>query len=170
MADTVTTLPATPAPTDTTNKVKTGSRYATVFGMGSMAIFMFLGTFPPDQQASILKSANVMYESLRTFIGAAADIWFIVFPVIAIWLGKMGVDAGGIGNAVNRVFALAKGGNLEAKLALVNAASSPQIGTRAIVNPELAPLAASANNVVATPSAVTQSMPQNPASPQNPVS
>jgi hypothetical protein len=157
-----TTTANLPAPTDTTNKVKTGSRYATVFSMGGMAIFMFLGTFSPDQQASILESANLMYESLRTFIGAAADIWFIVFPVIAAVLTKWGIDAGGIGNAVNRVFALAKAGNLEAKVALVNAASSPDIGSRGVVNAELAPLAATSGNVVSTPAALPPA-PPNPA-------
>lgn len=163
MADTTNNLPAVvPAPTDTTNKVKTGGRYATVFGMGSVAIFMFLGTFPPDQQTEVLKSANVMYESLRSFIGAAADIWFIVFPGLAIWLTKMGIDAGAIGNAVNRVFALAKAGNLEAKVALVNAAGSPDIGSRGVVNAELAPLAATSGNVVATPAALPPA-PPNPA-------
>lgn len=165
MADS-TTVPAKPA-TDTTNKVKTGSRYATVFVMGNAAIFMFLGTLPPDQQAEVLKSANVMYESLQSFIGAAANIWFIVFPVIAGILTKWGIDAGAIGNAVNRVFALAKAGNLEAKVALVNAASSPAIGTQAIVNPELAPLGATANNVVVSPAAVPVSLPQNPAPASN---
>jgi hypothetical protein len=156
------TVPAKPA-TDTTNSAKTASRYAGVFSLGSVGIFMFLGTFPPDQQTAILKSANVMYESLRTFVGAAADIWFIVFPVVAIWLAKMGIDAGKVQNVMARVFALAKSGNLEAKVAIVNAASSKEIGTQAIINPELAPLAATSTNVVATPAAVPAALPQNPA-------
>lgn len=149
MADTTSSTPA-PA-TDTANKVKTGSRYATVFGLGGTALFMALGTFTPDQQADILKSAHVMYESLRTFIGAAANIWFIVFPALAILLAKWGIDAGGIGKAVDRVFALAKAGNLEAKIALVNAAASPDIGSQGVVNKELAANPATAGNVVAAP-------------------
>ena len=153
------------APSDTKNSVKTASRYAGVVSLGSVGVFMFLGTFSPEQQTQILHSANIMYTSLQAFVGAAADIWFIVFPVIAIWLGKMGIDSGKIDNVVNRVFDLAKAGNLEAKVALVNAASSPAIGTQALVNPELAPLPSTAGNVVATPAAVSLVVPQNPAPP-----
>lgn len=149
--------------TETSNSVKTGGRYAAVFAMGSAGVFMFLGTFPPEQQAEVLKSASVMYESLKSFVGAAANIWFIVFPAIAVWLGKIGIDAGKIGNAVGRVFAMAKAGNLDAKVALVSAASSPAIGTQALINPELAPLPSTPANVVVSPEAVSTVVPQNPA-------
>ena len=64
---------------------------------------------------------------------------------------------------MDNIFALAKAGNVQAKVAIVNAAASPAIGTQAIVNPELAPLGATAGNVVSTPAAVTQALPQNPA-------
>lgn len=161
MADT-TNIPAKPA-TDTKNSVATASRYAGVFSLGSVGVFMFLGTFSPDQQTQILHSANVMYTSLQAFVGAAADIWFIVFPVVAIWLGKMGIDSGKIGNVVNRVFALAKAGNLEAKVALVSAASSRDIGTQAIINPTLAPLAETPANVVVSAAAATATTAVNPA-------
>lgn len=164
MSDTATTASnSAAAPSNTKNAVTIASRYAGVFGLGSVGVFMFLGTFTPDQQTQILHSAHVMYTSLQTFVGAAADIWFIVFPAIAVWLTKIGIDSGKIGNVVNRIFDLARAGNLEAKVALVNAASSPEIGTQAIVNPELAPLAATAGNVVSTPAAVPAALPQNPA-------
>jgi hypothetical protein len=111
----------------------------------------------------ILKSANTIYNSTRDIVGAAANVWYIVFPIVALYLGKLGVNASGIGTMMDKVFAMAKSGNLEAKVAIVNAAASPAIGTQAIVNPELAPLAATANNVVVTPSAVPAAIPQNPA-------
>lgn len=152
-----------PAPTETKHKLNVAMRYLGSNATGGLFVFVALGTLTPDQQVSILKSANQMYEATYAFAGAAANIWYIVFPIVAVWLGRMGINASGVGAMVDNVFKMAKAGNLEAKVALVNAAASPAIGTQAIVNPELAPLGATAGNVVSTPAAVTQALPQNPA-------
>lgn len=162
MADTTTT-PAVKPVTDTGNKVNVALRYLASNATGGLAVFVAIGTLTPDQQVSLLKSANTIYNSSRDIVGAFANIWYIVFPIAAVWLGKMGVSSAGIGNMMDRVFAMAKSGNLDAKVAIVNAAASPAIGTQAIVNPELAPLAATSTNVVSTPAAVPASLPQNPA-------
>lgn len=163
MTDTSNLPAVVPAPTETSNKIKVAMRYLGSNATGGLTVFVALGMLTPDQQAEILKSSSQMYEATYTFIGAAANLWFVVGPVLAVLLAKAGVNASGWVAMVNKVFAAAKSGNLDAKVALVNAASSPAIGTRAIVNPELAPLAATAGNVVSTPAAVTQAMPQNPA-------
>lgn len=152
MADTtlLTTIAAKPV-TDTGNKINVALRYLGSNVTGGLAVFVALGTVSPDQQVEILKSAHAMYQASHDFVGAAANIWYIVFPILAVWLGKMGVNSSGFGVMMDKVFAAAKSGNLDAKLALVNAAASKDIGTQAVVNPSLAPLAASAGNVVARP-------------------
>jgi len=119
----------------------------------------------PDQQVEILKNARQMYEASYAFVGAAANIWYIVFPIIAALLMKTGINSSGFGVMMDKVFTAARSGNVQAKVALVNAAASPAIGTQAIVNPELAPLASTAGNVVSTPAAVPVALPQNPAPP-----
>lgn len=137
------------APTDTGNKVKTGSRYAGVFSAGSMAVFIALGTFPPEQQTEILKSAHTMYQATHDFVGAAANIYYLVFPALAVYLTKLGINSSGFSVMMDKIFTAAKAGNVEAKVAIVNAAASPDIGSAGVVNPELAANPATPGNVVA---------------------
>jgi len=131
-------LPTPTPPTDTGNKIVVGLRYLGANATGALTLFVALGTLTPDQQVQILKSANTIYNSSKDIVGAAANIWYIVFPILAIWLGKLGINASGFGNMMDRVFAAAKAGNKEAQVAIVNAAASPDIGTKAIINPTLA--------------------------------
>lgn len=152
-----------PAPTETKHKLNVALRYLGSNATGGLAVFVALGTLSPDQQVTILKSANQMYEATYAFAGAAANIWYIVFPIVGVWLAKLGWNASSVGTMMDNIFAMAKAGNVQAKVAIVNAAASPAIGTQAIVNPELAPLGATAGNVVSSPAAVTQALPQNPA-------
>lgn len=161
MADT-TTAPTKPV-TDTSNKISAALRYLGSNATGGLSVFVVLGMLSPDQQVEILKSAHQMYDATYAFVGAAANIWYIVFPIAAMWLAKAGINSSGFGVMMDKIFKAAKSGNMDAKVALVNAASSRDIGTQAIVNPELAPLAATAGNVVSTPAAVPASLPQNPA-------
>lgn len=152
MTDT-TNLPAVKPETEVASKTKVGLRYLASNATGAMSVFVVLGFMTPEQQADVLKNASVIYDSTYAMIGAAANIWYIVFPIIAIWLGKMGIDSSGFGNMVGRVFAAAAAGNKDAKVALINAAASPAIGTQAIVNPDLAPLPTTPGNVVVSPEA-----------------
>ena len=131
-------MTTTVAPTETSNKTKVGFRYLGTFAAGSLTLFVALGTITPENQAEILKSARVVYDSTYNIIGAVANIWYLVFPAIAAMLGKFGVDASGWGTMIDKVFAAAKAGDKGAAVAIVNAAASPEIGTKAIINPELA--------------------------------
>lgn len=146
------TTPAAPI-TDTSNKVMTGLRYVGANATGALTLFVALGTLAPEQQVDILKSAHTMYQSTHDFIGAAANIWYIVFPILAIWLGKMGINSSGFGVMMDKVFAAAKSGDQNAKVALLNAAASKEIGTTAIINKDMAPIPATSSNVVSTPEA-----------------
>lgn len=160
MTDTATT-PAT-APTETKHKLNVAMRYLGSNATGGLAVFVALGTLTPDQQVTILKSANQMYEATYSFVGAAANIWYIVFPIVALWLARLGINASSVGSMIDNVFKLAKAGNVEAKVALVNAAASPAIGSQGVVNPELAANPATAGNVVSAPALVPKSVPENP--------
>ena len=159
-----TTTPAKPV-TDTSNKINTALRYLGSNATGGLTVFVVLGMLTPDQQVEILKNARQMYEASYAFVGAAANIWYIVFPIIAALLAKAGINSSGFGVMMDKVFTAARSGNVQAKVAIVNAAASPAIGTQAIVNPELAPLASTAGNVVSTPAAVPAALPQNLAPP-----
>ena len=150
MTDTNVPAPVT-APTETKHKLNVALRYLGSNATGGLAVFVALGTLSPDQQVTILKSANEMYQATYAFAGAAANIWYIVFPIVGVWLAKLGWNASSIGTMMDSVFAMAKAGNVDAKVAIVNAASSPAIGTQGLVNPSLAPLAATTGNVVAAP-------------------
>ena len=160
MTDTSATPPA--APTETKHKLNVALRYLGSNATGGLTVFVALGTLSPDQQITILKSANQMYEATYSFAGAAANIWYIVFPIVAVWLGKLGWNASGVGKMMDNIFAMAKAGNVEAKVAIVNAAASPAIGSQGVVNPELAANPATAGNVVSAPALVPKTTPENP--------
>jgi hypothetical protein len=63
---------------------------------------------------------------------------------------KMGVNSSGFGNMMDRIFAAAKAGNVDAKVAIVNAAASPEIGSTGVVNPAMAANPATSANVVSS--------------------
>jgi hypothetical protein len=153
------------APTETKHKLNVAMRYLGSNATGGLAVFVALGTLTPDQQVAILKSANQMYEATYSFVGAAANIWYIVFPIVGVWLAKLGWNASGVGTMMDNIFAMAKAGNVQAKVAIVNAAASPAIGSQGVVNPELAANPATAGNVVSSPAAVPVALPENPARP-----
>ncbi len=139
---------------DTTNKVAAAARYLGSNATGALAIFVALGTLSPDQQVQILASAHTMYQATHDFIGAFANVWYIVFPIVAIYLGKMGVNSSGFGVMMDKVLSAAKAGDIQAKVAIVNAAASPEIGSQGVVNASLAANPATAANVVAAPALV----------------
>lgn len=147
--------------TDTSNKISAALRYLGSNATGGLSVFVILGMLSPDQQVEILKSAHQMYDASYAFVGAAANIWYIVFPIAAVWLAKAGINSSGFGVMMDKIFKAAKSGNVEAKVAIVNAAASPDIGSKGVVNPEMAANPATAGNVVSTPALV----PDHPVTP-----
>ncbi len=142
---------------DTTNKIIVAARYLGSNATGALAVFVALGTLSPDQQTQILASAHTIYQSTHDLIGAFANIWYIVFPIAAVYLGKLGVNSSGFGAMMDKIFTAAKAGNVAAQVAIVNAAASPEIGSKGVVNPSLAANSATAPNVVASPMAIPKS-------------
>lgn len=140
-------------PTDTGNKIGAALRYLGSNITGGLTVFVVLGTISPEQQATILSSANKMYAATQDFVGAAANIWYIIFPIAAAWLAKVGINSSGFGAMVDKVFAAAKAGNKDAQVAIVSAAAAPELGTQAIINPTLAPVPQTPPTVVASAAA-----------------
>lgn len=137
MTNILTTSPPS-APTDTGNKINAALRYLGSNVSGGLMIFVVLGAMTPEQSASVIANTHKMYSATQDFIGAFANIWYIVFPIASAWLLKMGVNSSGFGAMMDKVFAAAKAGNKSAQLQIVNAAASPDLGTKAIINPTLA--------------------------------
>lgn len=125
-------------PTDTSNKINTAVRYLGSNVSGGLMIFVVLGAMSPEQSAAVLLNMHKMYSATQDFIGAFANVWYIIFPIASAWLLKMGVNSSGFGVMMNKVFAAAKAGNKDAAVAIVTAAASPDLGTKAIINPALA--------------------------------
>lgn len=148
------TSTTTPAPiTDTGNKAKAALRYVGSNVSGGLMIFVVLGAMSPDQSAIIIAKMHVMYQATQDFVGAFASIWYIIFPIISGMLLKMGINSSGFGAMMDKVFAAAKSGDEGAKVAILNAAASKEIGTTAVINPEMAKLPATSDNVVSSPEA-----------------
>ena len=142
-----------PAP-DTMNKIIVASRYLGSNATGALAIFVALGTLDPDQQKQILSSVHTMYQATHDFVGAFANIYYIVFPILGFYLAKLGINSSGFGAMMDKIFTAAKAGNVDAKVAIVNAAASKEIGSQGVINPEMAANPATAPNVVAAPAMV----------------
>src|ERR1700757_2005492 len=81
--------------TETVAKATVASRYLGTFGSGGLTILIAIAGLPEDQQQKVLQSIHQIQADTYDIIGAASSIWYIVFPVLAIWLGKMGVDSSG---------------------------------------------------------------------------
>lgn len=139
------------AATDTSNKINVGLRYLGSNATGALTLAVALGSLSPEQSALILSKIHIMYQATQDFIGAFASIWYIVFPIVALWLGKVGVNSAGFGNMMDKLFAAAKAGNVDAKVAIVTAAASPDIGSTGVVNATMAANPATPSNVVAKP-------------------
>lgn len=139
------------AASDTTNKVNAGLRYLASNVSAGLAVLVVLGSLSPENSAVIIANLHKMYSATQDFIGAFANIWYIVFPLISGWLLKMGVNSSGFGAMMDKIFAAAKAGNVDAKVAIVTAAASPDIGSKGVVNATMAANPATPSNVVASP-------------------
>ena len=143
-------------PTDIGNKINTAWRYLGSNVSGGLMIFVVLGAMTPEQSASVLANMHKMYAATQDFVGAFANIWYIVFPIVSAWLLKMGVNSSGFGSMMDKIFAAAKAGNRDAQISIVTAAASPDLGTKAIINPSLAPVPSTPSTVVANVSDLPQ--------------
>jgi len=141
----------------TQTQVNTTLRYV---GSNLVTLVTVLGTLsivPKDQVQILIDNLHTLNDSLVTAYGALTKIWVIVGPIALIWLAKIGVSSSSVQGLVKSLMTQATSNTasaIEAKVAIVNAAANPAIGTKAIVNPELGEMAATADNVVAVVDAI----------------
>jgi len=138
--------------TDTTNKANAAARYVGSNFSGALMLMAVLAGLPPDKAQSVLTSLHAIYAALQDMIGAFSNIWYIVFPVISAYLLKVGVNSSGFGVMMDKILTAAKAGNIDAAKSIVTAAASPEIGTKGVINPVLAPDPSTPSNVVASAS------------------
>jgi hypothetical protein len=136
--------------TDVSNKVNTAFRYLGSNLSGGLMIFVVLGAMSPDQSASVLLNMHKMYAATQDFVGAFANVWYIVFPIASGYLLKIGVNSSGFGSMMGKILLAAKSGNKEAQVSIVSAAAAPELGTKAIINPSLSVNPATPDTVVAS--------------------
>lgn len=145
---------------ETSNKTNVAARYAFSNLFGGATVLMVLAGLPPEKAQSVMTNLHVMYADTQGFIGAFANIWYVVFPIASVWLARIGINSSGFGAMVEKVLAAAKAGDLEAQKTIISAAAAPELGTRAIINPVLAPDPSTPSTVVAS----AQDLPPTPAS------
>ena len=147
---------------DLNNTANIITRYAGSNVSGALILAATLAGLPPEKSQAVMNSLHTIYADVHDIIGAFANIWYIVFPVVSIWLARLGINSSKIGPVMDRFLKTALSGNTaearEAKVAIVNAAATPALGTAAIVNPTLAADPATPSNVVRTALDITPTM------------
>lgn len=137
---------AAPA-TELQNKLSTLYRYAGSSGATLLTVLGALAFLSPEQIIEVKAQVDVLNSSLITAYGALTKMWIILGPVGVAVAAKMGWNSSGVQALAGKLLSIAKTDDA-AKEVLVTAAASPSIGTEAIINPTLAPRAATPGNVV----------------------
>lgn len=114
-------VPIQTATTETKNKVNVAARYVGSNALGALTLAAALAGMPTEQAHQIVDGLQKMYEATQDFVGAFAGVWFIIFPIIASLLAKLGIDASGFGAMVGKVLAAAKAGDANAQAQVVQA-------------------------------------------------
>ena len=113
---------------DSNTNTGTVHRYVGSNLTGGLTVFVALGTLSPEQAQDVLKNVHVMYESTQSFVGAFANIWYIVFPIAALYLGRLGIKSNAVGSFMDRVLKIAQSGNTpqaaEAQKAIIDATAT----------------------------------------------
>lgn len=142
--------------TEFANKLNAALRYG---GSNAAMLFTVMGVFSlltPDQIVSLKTQIDVLQQSVMTAYGALTKMWIILGPIAAIWLAKVGMNSSTVQAMAGKLLGIAKNDpakSQEAKEALITAAASPDIGTKAIINPTLAASPATPGNVVVSAAA-----------------
>lgn len=101
---------------------------------GGLTVFVALGTLSPEQAQDVLKNVHVMYAATQSFAGAFANIWYIIFPIAALYLGRLGIKSNAVGAFMDRVLKVAQSGNTpaaaEAQKAIIDATATVLSTTR----------------------------------------
>lgn len=143
------------ADTEFGNKLNAALRYGGTAAGTVMTIGAVLSILKPEQVVELKAQVEILNNSIFTAYGALMKMWLILGPIALYWLGKMGWDSSTVQSLAGKLLRIAANTAdpkaMEAKIAIVNAAASKDIGSEGVVNPELAQHPETASNVVSSP-------------------
>lgn len=147
------------ADTELSNKVNSGVRYSGTVLATTFTIMAALSLISPDQLVALKTNLETLKTSVVTGYGALVNMWIILGPVAIGVAAKLGWNSSGVQAMAGKLLTIAANKAdpekaTEAKVAIVNAAASKEIGSQGVVNPELAANPATSSNVVASPAAI----------------
>lgn len=146
------------ADTEFGNKLNAGLRYSGAAVGTIVTMFGGMQFITPEQAAELITQVHVMNESILTIYGALTKMAVILGPMGVVIAGYFGVKSSSVKELAGKLLRIAANKtapeSIEAKVAIVNAAASPVVGSQGVVNPSLASNPQTADNVVASPSLV----------------
>lgn len=142
--------------TELQNKLSALKRYGVTAAGGALTIAGVLQLLTPEQIVELKAQADILNQSIMTGYGALTKMWIIIGPVMIGMAARLGWQSSSIKALAGKLLGIATNdadakGATVAKVALVNAAASPDIGSQGVVNQQLAANPATAGNVVAAP-------------------
>ena len=145
--------------TELSNKMYSALRYGGTAVGAVFTVMAALSLLSVDQVAQLKGDVETLKTSIVTGYGALIDMWIVLGPVAIGVAAKLGWNSSSVKAMAGKLFNIAKNDDdpakaTEAKVALVNAAASPEIGSQGVVNPEMAANPATSDNVVSAPSQV----------------
>lgn len=143
------------ADTESQNKLNAALRYGGTTAGTLFTVMGVMSLLSPDQITQLGVAVHDLNASILTAYGALTKMWVILGPVGVVILGRAGFKSSSVQAMAAKLFKIATNDNdpaqKEAKVALVNAAASPDIGSQGVVNKDLAADPATSGNVVAAP-------------------
>lgn len=144
------------ANTELSNKLSSALRYG---GTGAGMLFTLMAVFSllsPEQVADLKAQVEILNGSIVTGYGALLKMWIILGPIAIGIAAKLGWNSSGVQAMAGKLLTIAANKAdpkaIDAKVAIVNAAASKDIGSKGVVNAELAANPATPGNVVASAS------------------
>jgi hypothetical protein len=151
------------ADTEFGNKLNAGLRYGATVGGTAFALMGVVSLLSPDQVAELKTQLEIFNQSVFSAYGALTKMWVILGPVAIAFCVKLGISSSTVKGLAGKLLRIAANAAdpkaTEAKVAIVNAAASPTIGSQGVVNPELAKLPETSANVVSSAAAVPPAPP-----------
>lgn len=152
------------ADTEFGNKLNAALRYGGASAGTMIGVFGAMQFVTPEQAQELVVQVHVLNESVLTMYGALSKMMVILGPMGVVVAGYFGIKSSSVKELAGKLLRIAANKAspeqaLEAKVAIVNAAASPQIGSQGVVNKELASNPQTAGNVVAAPELVPATQP-----------
>lgn len=135
------------------DKLKSAGAEVVKSTASGLAFVVALGGLPKDKADAILLNLQSAADALYQLVGAVSNLWILIVPLVVTVVARMGWTGADAKVLVGRALAQATKPTPDAedaKVALVSAAASPEIGSRGVVNARLAANPATPANVVAS--------------------